>query len=382
MIKPISIDTDTFEIAKTRMEQLEFKNFSAYVRQLIVNDAEKKKEVKVEPSVKTEKVDYSKIEAFIEKSIASKLSEINNVVTLTSGKEEVCDHHFRYFNDYIMLCEFCGETKATDRSISKINTEKESVEIIPQIEETNTQEVLSVGKETKTEVSLQVTPESKLKNKKTRAIKEKKQILPANEAEVIEYYTQRGAKNAKELGKNFFDYYSVADWIDSEGKTVLNWKQKAISFERNNKKYSDNRSTRKDKAPIENSETAIKLINAYKEQYETLNSGSIPLISEDDKHDAEKLYNHLLELAKDETKAINSIKYILTWQRIWGKMYKSKNNISHILKHFNVIIDNIKGARTYIEETLVTKRIMVGNPNYEATEIDINNWIEEYENKK
>lgn len=353
MIKPISIDTDTFEIAKTRMEQLEFKNFSAYVRQLIKNDAETKKEVKVEQAIKAEKVDYSKIEAFIEKSIVAKLSEIN----IDAVKVEINN---------------------ISQELLKVNNvikQETSVEIIPQIEETITQEVLSE------EITI-AEPETKTKGKNHRAIKEKKQILPASELEVIEYYTQRGHKSPKEIGKKFFDYYSAGDWIDSNGKKVLNWKQKAISYEGSNFKYSNNTLARKDKAPIENSETATKLINAYKEQYETLNNGSIPLISEDDKHDAEKLYIHLLELAKDEDKAINSIKYILTWQRIWGKMYKSKNNIAHILKHFNVIIDNIKGARKYIEETLVTKRIMVGNPNYEANEIDINNWIEEYENKK
>jgi hypothetical protein len=42
--------------------------------------------------------------------------------------------------------------------------------------------------------------------------------------EVQTYFTENGYTN--ELGKKAFDYYSVANWKDSKGNQVKNWKQK------------------------------------------------------------------------------------------------------------------------------------------------------------
>lgn len=47
-----------------------------------------------------------------------------------------------------------------------------------------------------------------------------------NENEIIEYFISKGYK--KEIAQKFYQSYSVAGWKDSNGKKIINWKQKAI----------------------------------------------------------------------------------------------------------------------------------------------------------
>lgn len=54
--------------------------------------------------------------------------------------------------------------------------------------------------------------------------KVKKTFQKPNVDEVIEYAKLRD--QTEELAKQFFDYFEVGNWIDSQGKPVLNWKQK------------------------------------------------------------------------------------------------------------------------------------------------------------
>jgi hypothetical protein len=58
--------------------------------------------------------------------------------------------------------------------------------------------------------------QSKVKESKVNEIKEN---------EIIEYFTSNGYTS--ESAKKFFNYYSVAEWKDGNGKPVKNWKQKA-----------------------------------------------------------------------------------------------------------------------------------------------------------
>jgi hypothetical protein len=48
-----------------------------------------------------------------------------------------------------------------------------------------------------------------------------------NENEIIDYFKEKGY--TKETAKKFYDFYSVSGWKDSNGKKVINWKQKAQS---------------------------------------------------------------------------------------------------------------------------------------------------------
>lgn len=60
-------------------------------------------------------------------------------------------------------------------------------------------------------------------------------IQPEDENEVVNYFSINGY--SIEAAKKFFKYYDTAKWVDSNGKKILNWKQKAQSvwFKEENK---------------------------------------------------------------------------------------------------------------------------------------------------
>lgn len=66
-----------------------------------------------------------------------------------------------------------------------------------------------------------IATQSLLKEIKVNKIK----IKEINIEEIIEYFTSNGYTS--ESAKKFFNYYSVAEWKDGNGKPVKNWKQKA-----------------------------------------------------------------------------------------------------------------------------------------------------------
>lgn len=59
--------------------------------------------------------------------------------------------------------------------------------------------------------------------------KKKNGFIPPTLDEVIAYCESRGNKVDPH---RFFDYYAAADWVDSKGDKVRNWKQKCITWER------------------------------------------------------------------------------------------------------------------------------------------------------
>lgn len=70
---------------------------------------------------------------------------------------------------------------------------------------------------------------------KDRAISEQskrktKQFVPPTLEEVREYCRQR---NSTVNPDDFFEYFDTGNWIDSRGKPVQNWKQKVLTWERN-----------------------------------------------------------------------------------------------------------------------------------------------------
>ncbi len=72
------------------------------------------------------------------------------------------------------------------------------------------------------------------KERKEKERKGKDIIYPTIE-EVSNYFTENGYK--KEVGIKAFNYYSIAEWKDSKGNKVRNWKQKmqAVWFKDENK---------------------------------------------------------------------------------------------------------------------------------------------------
>jgi hypothetical protein len=62
-------------------------------------------------------------------------------------------------------------------------------------------------------------------NKSTKGANNK--FIPPNIADVIAYFKEKGYK--EETARKAFEYYDVADWTDSKGAKVKNWKQKMNS---------------------------------------------------------------------------------------------------------------------------------------------------------
>jgi hypothetical protein len=64
--------------------------------------------------------------------------------------------------------------------------------------------------------------------------KKHKVFVPPTFEEVLEYAKEKGRED---LAKEFFEYFTVGEWVDSKGNKVKNWKQKFITWcSRNEKK--------------------------------------------------------------------------------------------------------------------------------------------------
>ena len=72
-------------------------------------------------------------------------------------------------------------------------------------------------------------------NKKKR----KREFHKPSLEDVIEYAKSR---NSSVDPKEFYDYFEAGHWIDSEGKPVISWKQKFITWESNGRKNGKNKS--------------------------------------------------------------------------------------------------------------------------------------------
>jgi len=70
---------------------------------------------------------------------------------------------------------------------------------------------------------------------KERKEKKNKEVIYPSSLEVSNYFSENGYK--KEVGIKAFNYYSIAEWKDSKGNKVRNWKQKmqAVWFKDENK---------------------------------------------------------------------------------------------------------------------------------------------------
>lgn len=65
--------------------------------------------------------------------------------------------------------------------------------------------------------------------------KKGKQIKVPTYDEVLDYAKERGRED---LAQKFYDYYSAMEWTDKDGKKVLRWKGKFITWENNNPKQN------------------------------------------------------------------------------------------------------------------------------------------------
>ena len=83
--------------------------------------------------------------------------------------------------------------------------------------------------------------------------KEKKPLL----SEVISYFLEKGSTD--ERAKQAFEYYDAANWHDSRGKIVKNWKQKMLANWINNNNFTKT---------TKNETTKRSNLDYYKEAYD------------------------------------------------------------------------------------------------------------------
>lgn len=78
-------------------------------------------------------------------------------------------------------------------------------------------------------VSVSVNDKTEKKGKRTN------KFVPPSIEKVVSYFLEKGY--TEESARKAFDFYDVADWHDSKGNQVLNWKQKMINvwFKEENK---------------------------------------------------------------------------------------------------------------------------------------------------
>lgn len=58
-------------------------------------------------------------------------------------------------------------------------------------------------------------------------VKKRKVFVPPSIEEVFAYAKEKGRED---IAQEFFDYFTVGNWVDSKGNKVLNWKQKFLTW--------------------------------------------------------------------------------------------------------------------------------------------------------
>lgn len=107
--------------------------------------------------------------------------------------------------------------KALDKALIK-HTPKQHESTEQSIDSINKQETLNIETNNKSLFPLPEIVKSK---------KEKKQFIKPTQKEVSDYFLINGFTDKS--SQTAFKYYDTAEWKDSKGNQVLNWKQKMIS---------------------------------------------------------------------------------------------------------------------------------------------------------
>ena len=175
--------------------------------------------------------------------------KVVSVVTLARGKSVGIQKDFEKWEivSRLTLPSVTADTSKTEkRSVQASLRERQEKGLAsPSVSGDTTP---SVGGNTKNSVTAD-TP-SKIKDidlKKTppldpppstsRAPRPRKPKPPSSLAEVEAYARQR---DSPVCSRTFYEFFEAADWYDSQGKPVLNWKQKLITWESHQKQRRGN----------------------------------------------------------------------------------------------------------------------------------------------
>ena len=97
-----------------------------------------------------------------------------------------------------------------------------------QQERRNKQKLLASKKSSDKSSDIAVSEEDKEEDKKKKKKYKRVPFVPPTLEEVQVYCESRGNKVD---AKQFYDYFTASDWVDSKGNEVKNWKQKVITWE-------------------------------------------------------------------------------------------------------------------------------------------------------
>ena len=108
-----------------------------------------------------------------------------------------------------------------------------------QQERRNKQKLIASKKSSDKSSDIAVSEEDKEEDKNKNKKKNKKEsFVPPTLEEVQAYCESRGNKVD---AKQFYDYFTASDWVDSKGNEVKSWKQKIITWESYRKDKPQNR---------------------------------------------------------------------------------------------------------------------------------------------
>ena len=155
----------------------------------------------------------------IEREVAVKtaLNELKRNGYLRIDKMKPCKENGGRYEYIYNIFEQPVEIQGVEiQGVENQPLEIQPLENIPLYKETN-----------QSNTDLSITNTSSIDNKPTH-----KRFTPPTLQEVQAYCKER---NNNVDAQKFYDYYSTANWYDGKGEKVKNWKQKVITWEKNDK---------------------------------------------------------------------------------------------------------------------------------------------------
>jgi len=131
------------------------------------------------------------------------------------------------WNEQLQQRRDAGKRSAEKRALEKSNERSTVVES----RQRNSTDSVSVSVSDNVNDNVNDNASEKVIKKRERANK----FAPPTQSEVISYFLEKGY--TQESACKAFDYYDVANWTDSKGAKIKNWKQKMIAvwFKEENK---------------------------------------------------------------------------------------------------------------------------------------------------
>lgn len=182
-------------------------------------------------------LEYTGLEPTFAEELALDLDESPDNVAVTINYLLSCElletaDKREYFVPYAVL-NTGSETASTQRV--RAHRERKALQCNADVTETkrtcNVEKEIEIDKEIEIEIEGESkkadkppSPQPTTKKQKTK----RKPFVPPTLEDVTAYCKER---NNNVDPKKFFDYFEAADWVDSKGKPVLNWKQKVIAWE-------------------------------------------------------------------------------------------------------------------------------------------------------